>query len=287
MAFMRSIHAAVERRLRQASWPSDSTRAHVLRKIAQYTEQIGAPPLTTDYSTLDLSATDYAHNRQAIKDFLYQQQLKAIGDNHESWMFRPYVLNATENESNSAVEVPAVLWTSPLYDPTGDPAANYGALGMLVSHEFMHAFGTVNRVWLDTRDESTFTARTQRLVQQANAYAITMPNGEVRHLDGMHTLEENLADLDGIRVAYDAFLHTGAVNTNASHTGFTPAQRFFLAFANLMREKEVREHANDTHAPKEFRVNGTLSNMPEFAQAFGCKDGDPMVRPISQRVEVW
>jgi putative endopeptidase len=279
----------------------------VLRKIARYTEQIGAPPLTTDYRLLDLSPTDYAHNRQVIKDFLYQQRLNAIGETQESWMFRPYVLNATEHESNATIEVPAVLWTPPLYDVHGDPAANYGALGMLLSHEYMHAFGTVNHVWLDTRDDSAFTARTHRLVQQADAYTITTPSGDVQHLDGTRLLEENLADLEGVRVAYDAFMQiTSAQTTSAQTTSAqamsaaqpptvstssvsTPAQRFFLAFANLMREKPVptRALANDFHAPDAFRVNGPLANMPEFAHAFGCHAGDPMVRPARQRVELW
>jgi predicted metalloendopeptidase len=148
----------------------------------------------------------------------------------------------------------------------------------------------------------------QRLVQQANAYTVTTSDGDVQHLDGTRTLEENLADLGGIRVAYDAFVHAmsteqgagramlsqvGSSQAMLSHTTPsskpTPTQRFFLAFANLMREKPVKEQAfpNDSHAPEAFRVNGTLANLPAFAQAFGCKDGDPMVRPASQRVELW
>jgi putative endopeptidase len=179
---------------------------------------------------------------------------------------------------------------------------------MLISHEFMHAFGNVNHVWLDAQDESTFTARTQRLVQEANAYTITTSDDDVQHLDGKRTLEENLADLGGIRVAYDAFAHAMSTENGAGRampsqvvssqtmsppatpsSKPTPVQRFFLAFANLMREKPVKTPSfpNDFHSPEKFRVNGPLSNMPEFAHAFGCKDGDPMVRPASQRVELW
>jgi putative endopeptidase len=220
-----------------------------------------------------------------LKAFLYRQQLNAIGHATEGWMFHPWVINSTESEGNAVVEVPAVLWQPPLFDTMADPAQNYGALGVLVSHEFMHAFGYVNRAWLDPNDLAPFTARIQRLITEADAYTFPGRDGQPQHLDGKKTLEENLADLNGVRAAYNAFVYAepphALKNTNAS--------QFFLSFANLMREKRIHEapSANDWHAPERFRVNGSLANLPEFALAFGCKAGDPMVRPATQRVEIW
>jgi predicted metalloendopeptidase len=194
------------------------------------------------------------------------------------------------------------MWQPPLFDFGGDPAVNYGALGVLISHEFMHAFGNVNRAWLDPDDQPKFSARLQRLIEQGNAYTFTDKDGQVQHLDGTKTVEENLADLDGARVAYDAFVQDQRVHksratvhgTHGMHSthgpyGATPEQRFFLSFANLFRAKHVSEapSLNDSHAPERFRVNGIVANIPAFAHAFGCKDGDPMVRPVTQRVEIW
>jgi putative endopeptidase len=296
-AFVASLRAAVQRLIAQATWVDDSTRANALHKLASYTVQLGTAPRTVDYHTLHLSATDYAENRRVLKAFLYRQQLNAIGHTTEGWMFHPWVINSTESEGNAVVEVPAVLWQPPLFDTMADPAQNYGALGVLVSHEFMHAFGYINHAWLDPNDFAALTTQTQRLIAEANAYTSPGRDGQPQHLDGKKTLEENLADLNGVRAAYDAFVHTTSSHT-VSHADAlhgigtpnpTPVQQFFLAFANLMREKRIHEapSANDWHAPERFRVNGSLANLQEFAHAFGCKASDPMVRSVAQRVEIW
>lgn len=290
-AFGKILGAAVKHRIMQAKWLGDSSRVYALHKLAHYSIQVGAPPLAEDYRALALSPTDYDHNRQVLKDFLYREQLNVIGHSTEGWEFKPWVINSTEHEATGIVELSAVMWQPPLYDFDGDPAANYGALGVLISHEFMHAFGNVYHAWLNPDDQPAFSARLQKLIDQGNAYTVTDKDGHVQHLDGEKTVEENLADLDGIRVAYDAFERSGAKATAASlgaHSP-TPEQRFFLSFANLFREKRVNEtlDRNDFHAPESFRVNGILGNLPEFAQAFGCKAGDPMVRSAAQRVEIW
>lgn len=290
-AFGKTLTAAVKHRITRAKWLGDSSRANALQKLAGYSIQVGAPPLAEDYSALALSTADYAKNRQALKDFLYRQQINAIGHETEGWEFKPWVINSTEHESTKVVELSAVMWQPPLFDFGGDPAVNYGALGVLISHEFMHAFGNVNRAWLDPDDQTAFSAHLQKLIDQGNAYTFTDQDGQVQHLDGEKTVEENLADLDGIRVAYDAFELNGAKAKAVSRgaPAPTPEQRFFLSFANLFRAKRVSEapEPNDFHSPERFRVNGTLANLPEFAHAFGCKDGDAMVQSAARRVEVW
>jgi predicted metalloendopeptidase len=163
-AFGKTLTVAVKHRITQATWLSDSSRANALHKLAGYTIQIGAPPLTEDYGPLTLSATDYTKNRQALKDFLYREQLNTIGHATEGWNFKPWVINSTEHESTKVVELSAVMWQPPLFDFGGDPAVNYGALGVLISHEFMHAFGNVNRAWLDPDYQKKFSSSFQRLM---------------------------------------------------------------------------------------------------------------------------
>lgn len=310
VAFVAAIHSAIGRRIDQASWLSDSSRTRAREKLTRYTPDLGDDSLPPAYATLELSPNDYVHNQQEVKRFLYMQRLRSNVADIQAMnsKMRPYVVNAAEHEQTATLELPMVLWTPPLFDASAsaDVAENFGALGMMISHEFMHAFGTTNKSWLAPTDEAAFAARTARLVAQADAYTPVSASAAV---NGAQTLEENLADLDGVRVAYDAFMHAdhgvarvtgvaGGPHARPGTTGhsshhmdsgrdWTPEQRFFLAFANFMREKPVGIERPDAHAPKEFRVNGPLVNFPAFARAFGCKDGDPMVRPASQRVEVW
>lgn len=308
IAFVAALRAAMHDRLVHAPWASDSTRARAVQKLQNFTVQLGAPQEQEDYHALHLSSTNFEQNARTIKEFEYQRKLTLIGTQlPETWDDHPYTINAEQHLGSAWVEVPAVWWQSPVFDPDRDLANTYGTVGVIVAHEFMHGFGVVGRNaaggqvffdWIDPRDTAAFTTRTQRLAQQADSFVIKPARhgtGTLR-LDGTRTLEENLADLNGLRVAYNAFEQARHQPTHETHDrsahhvgAFTPEQRFFLAYANLWRAKPIDEawDSFNTHAPERFRVNGPLANMPEFAHAFGCKDGDPMVRPARQRAELW
>jgi putative endopeptidase len=299
LAFVASLRAALQSHLQATPFMHDSTRAYALAKVAALTVALGAPEDGPDYTTLHLSPTDYEANLQTMHSFLWQQKLAAIGrPTPEAWRAPPYEINAAEHPD--MLEIPAVLWQPPLFDATGDLATNYGGLGALIGHELLHGFGTVGRYfaanhvrfeWIFPADTAVFTQRLQRLVQQFNAFvSVAGPSkSDSVHVDGQHTLEENLADLGGLRVAYAAFQRALQEQPRKTMHGFTPEQRFFLAFANLHRLKLANgaSGSDDAHAPAQFRVNGPLANMPEFAQAFGCHAGDLMVRSPDERVDVW
>jgi putative endopeptidase len=282
----------------------DSTRAYALNKLAALSIQVGTPDSIPDYTKLALNPTDYTKNRQAIQSFKWQLQMACIGqkDKQDAWLFDAYRINAAEHNDADMLEIPSVLWQPPLFNPTGDIAANYGGIGALIGHELMHGYGTYGRYfgahhvrldWIFPPDTAAFTQRIQRLEQQFDAFLIRPGQGYLppRYVDGKQTLEEDLADVGGLRIAYDAFEQAMRGKPRTTVHGRTPDQRFFLAFANLHRSKSVlppdKVRYDDAHAPERFRVNGAVSNMPEFAKAFGCQAGDPMVRSQKDRVEIW
>jgi putative endopeptidase len=302
--FATTLRTALRAKLQHSQWMGDSTRTYALTKLAALSIQVGTPDSIPDYTKLTLSPTNYTQNRLAIQTFKWQLRVTAIGraNTQGKWLFSAYGINAAEHNETDMLEIPSVLWQFPLFDPNGDVAANYGGIGALIGHEMMHGFGTRGRYfgahqvrlnWIFPPDTAAFTDRIQRLAQQFDAFVIRPSDGTAPplHVDGKRSLEEDLADVGGLRIAYDAFMQAMRDRPRTPINGFTPEQRFFLAFANLHRSQSVLPPAqrryNDVHPPDRFRVNGAVSNMPEFAKAFGCKAGDPMVRAADQRVEIW
>jgi putative endopeptidase len=298
------LRSALDARLRASRWMGDSTRSYALEKLSALRMQVGTPDSMPDYASLTLSPTDYSQNRKAIQELRWRQHIAGIGHavSEAEWQFAAYRINAAEHNESDMLEIPAVLWQPPLFAPTGDAAENYGGIGALVGHEMMHGFGTYGRYfgahhvelnWIFPPDTAAFTQRTERLAEQFDAFVLSADSTSIDsiHVDGHRTLEEDLADLAGLQVAYDAFESATRNQPRQTIHGFTPEQRFFLAFANLHRvvltPLAMRQVRADSHAPDQFRVNGTVSNMPAFANAFGCHEGDAMVRMPSRRVEIW
>ncbi len=178
-----------------------------------------------------------------------------------------------------------------------DDAVNYGGIGAVIGHEMLHGFDDQGsqfdaqgnlRDWWSKQDRERFNARTAKLVQQFNDY---VPIDDL-HINGLLTLGENIADLGGVEVAWDAFKLTAEGAGNEARDGFTPAQRFFLSFAQTWRTQQrpqalrLQVQSNE-HAPAKLRVDGPVSNLPPFAQAFACKAGDAMLRAPAARVDIW
>jgi putative endopeptidase len=300
VALAEHLRVAMEHRIRANRWMSDSTKQQALAKLTAMTFQIGSPNAWEEYTDLTLSPTDSAINRRRIAEYEYQQQIQRIGRlaDHRGWRFPPYIVNGEYDYGANTIEVPLVLFQPPLLDVTADVASNYGAIGAIIGHEITHAFDSKGHLidafgnqfdWWTAVDAAAFQQRANLLVNEYNGFLAI----DSVHVDGKQTLAENIADLGGLLIAYDAFEQAMQGQPRLPIAGFTPEQRFFLAFANDFRTQYkanvqvIVRLGVDSHAPSRWRVNGTLANDPHFAQAFGCHVGDPMVRASTERVVIW
>jgi putative endopeptidase len=215
------------------------------------------------------------------------------------WFVVPFRVDAFYNAANNEITFPAGILQPPFFDPTADDAVNYGAIGAVIGHEMTHgfddqgrqfdAFGNL-RDWWTKADAENYNARAKLVVEQFDAYTVL---DSATHVSGKLTLGENIADLGGLKIAFLALQKALAQSGRPGPIeGYTPEQRFFLSYARVWRQitrpEALRMRLNvDPHAPLNWRVNGPLSNMPEFAAAWGCSPGDPMVRPDSLRARIW
>jgi putative endopeptidase len=193
---------------------------------------------------------------------------------------------------------PAGILQPPFYNPSADDAINYGAMGAVIGHEMTHGFDDEGRQydkdgnlkeWWTKEDAAKYTKEADKIVRQFSGYTVVDSN---THVNGKLTLGENIADFGGLTVAYAAMEKALGRAPRAKIDGFTPEQRFFLGWAQVWREQSRPEYqrtlvGTDPHSPGKWRVNGPLSNMPEFKAAWGCKDTDPMVRPAAERPRIW
>ena len=209
----------------------------------------------------------------------------------------PPTVNAYYSPPNNEIAFPAGRLQPPFFHPTFDLAANYGGIGATIGHEVSHGFDDQGRKydaegnlrdWWTSDDATRFGELASRIERQYSAYTVL----DSLHLNGKQTLGENIADIAGVSIAYEALQLALKGKPRTLIDGFTPEQRFFLGWAQARRQA-WRDQAlrltvqTGVHSPGEFRVNGPLSNMPEFAAAFGCKPGDPMVRDAAERASIW
>jgi len=295
-----NLRATLHARLEHLAWMSDSTRRTAVAKLDSMTSKIGYPDKWRDYSTLAVQEGSFLPNVLAATRFETDRQLARIDGlmDRTEWMMTPPTFNAYFNPSNDEIVFPAGILQPPLFDVSADDAVNYGAIGAVIGHEMLHAFDDNGRhfdahgdlrEWWTGADSAAFEQRADVVVAQYGGYVAI----DTMHINGRLTLPENLADIGGLRVAYDAWRLARQKNPPAEPIdGFTPEQRFFLSFANFWRTKTRPEAArmyplSDPHSPERWRVNGTLSQVEAFAKAFGCTAGDPMVQPADSRLELW
>ncbi len=295
------IEKAMERDLERLPWMDEATRRGAREKIAALGNKVGYPEIWRDYSTLEVSRESHFRNVLAAARFETKRQLDKVGKplDRTDWQMSPPTANAYYSPPMNEIVFPAGILQPPFFDRAAPEPVNYGAIGMVVGHELTHGFddqgrkydarGNLRDWWTPTAAKE-FEGRARCVVDQFGAYE---PVPGVR-LNGKLTLGENIADLGGLRLAFAAMqaARDGAGAPAAQVAGFGPEQQFFLGYAQSWcakyREEALRLRAvTDPHAPARFRVNGPLSNMPEFAAAFGCAAGTPMVRPEERRCEVW
>ncbi len=296
-----NLSVALKARLEKLEWMGEDTRRKALEKWASFTPKIGYPDKWRDWSGYETNADSYLGNMQAARAFNYRYMLNKIGKpvDKTEWGMTPQTVNAYYNATKNEIVFPAAILQAPFFDATADPALNYGGIGAVIGHEMMHGYddsgsqfaanGNFDNWWTDS-DRKAFTGRTDQLVAQFDGYE-SLPGVNVK---GKLTLGENIGDLGGLTVAYDALQMALKEDpkANVAVDGHSQDQRFFMNWATVWRrnfnEGELRVRLNtDPHAPANFRANGAPSNMPAYAKAFECKAGDAMVRADDKRVVIW
>ncbi len=290
-----NIQAALRARIQRLDWMAEATKMQALAKLDAMRTKIGYPDVWRDYSRLAVDRTSYVMNVLAARTFEFRRTIQKLGTpvDRSEWSTTPITINAFYDPTLNELVFPAAILQTPYFDPEADDAANYGNIGATIGHELTHGFDDNGRQydaegnlrdWWTADDAKAFADRAAVMVKQFDAFE-PMPG---LHVDGSLTLGENLADLGGLIVAYEAFKTASRDTANATSAD----QRFFLNYAETWRVIVRPELARarlitDEHAPAKYRVNGPLSNMPAFADAFACRPGDSMVRPAATRVILW
>jgi len=280
-------------------WMTPATRKEALAKLAKITTKIGYPKKWRDYSKLEIKRGDLVGNIERANAFESDYEVSKLGKpvTHDDWDMTPQTVNAYYNPLQNEIVFPAAILQSPFFDPTVDPAANYGAIGAVIGHETGHAFDDEGsqydgdgklRNWWQPADADEFHKRTKALVDQYSAFS----PGPGLKVNGELTLGENIGDLGGLSIAYQAWKLSLKGQASPVIDGFTGDQRFFLSFAQAWRGKARPEYLQrqvlaDPHAWNEFRVNGVVANVPAFYEAFGVKAGDKLYRDPKDRVRIW
>jgi putative endopeptidase len=293
---MDGVSAAMRLDIDVADWMAPTTKRAALIKLEAVIHHVGHPETWRDYSSLRVARGDALGNQHRGVAFTRRYDLQKIGrrlDRHE-WLMTPSAVNASYSQGRVNISLPAGILQPPFYDARRDAAFNYGAIGSFVGHELTHGFddrgrrfdanGSI-RDWWTPADSKAFDERTSCLADQYSEYVVA---GDT-HINGRLTLSENTADNGGVRLALMAYL-AGPRATASAIDGFSPEQRFFIGYAQVWCENRTPEFERflagvDTHASGRYRVNGVVSNMPEFRSAFSCRADAPMVRP--QPCRVW
>jgi putative endopeptidase len=300
LEMVRNLESVFHDRLQTLGWMSDTTKVQATGKLAAFTNKIGYPDKWRDYSTLTIKPGSFLDNQVAVRQYERRRTLARIGQpvDRTEWGMTPPTVNAYYNPSMNEIVFPAGIMQPPFFDPKADDAVNYGGMGAVIGHEMTHGFDDQGaqfdaqgnlRNWWSASDLEKFKRGTGLVSTQFDNYTVL----DSVHVNGKLTLGENLADLGGLSVSYAALEKALAQKGRPPLIdGFTPEQRFFLAWAQIWRQNITPEAQRvrintDPHSPGQWRTNGPVSNMPQFAAAFGCKPGDPMVRPDSVRPVIW
>ena len=297
-----NLRVALKARIEKLDWMGDETKQQALHKWDTFMPKIGYPDKWRDWTGLTITRANYFADVRAAEKFNRDWRMDKIGKpvDRKEWHMTPQTVNAYYNPTNNEIVFPAAILQPPFFDAGADDALNYGGIGAVIGHEMTHGYDDQGakfdadgnlKNWWTADDRKQFEARTDKLVKQFDDYVAI----DDLHVKGKQTLGENIADLGGLNVSFDALQKALAKNpaeAGKKIDGYTPNQRFFLNFARIwaraFKPEELKLRLNtDVHAPAQFRAIATPSNMPAFAQAFSCKGGDPMVRTGDGRVKIW
>ncbi|WP_053991102.1 M13 family metallopeptidase [Mangrovimonas sp. TPBH4] len=298
LELVNNLQKSLEKRITQLDWMSDSTKVKAKEKLHSITKKIGYPDVWRSYE-VDIDKTHYFENVLALNQNNYAYHLAQLNKapNRDEWYTTPSTVTAYYNPSLNEIVFPAGILQPPYFDPNVDDAVNYGGIGMVIGHEFTHAFddqgaqydkeGNVKNWWTE-EDYAKFKAKTQQIIEQYDAFTVL----DSVHLKGALTVGENTADNGGVAIAYDAFKMTAQGQDSTKIKGYTPDQRFFMSVARIWRVKTRDEYlrnyvATDPHSPPIWRVNGPLMNMTPFYEAFDLEEGDQNFKAETDRIKVW
>jgi endothelin-converting enzyme/putative endopeptidase len=296
---VKGIEDAMGQRIRGLDWMSPETKQQALTKLVSIRNKIGYPDKWRDYSSVKIVRDDFAGNVERAHQFESRRDINKIGKpvDHGEWDISAPTVDAYFNPQMNDINFPAGVLQPPLYDPKTDDAPNYGNTGGTIGHELTHGFDDEGsqfdshgnlKDWWTKEDREKFDARTKCVDDQYSSYISV----EDVHVNGKLTLGENVADLGGEILAFIAWKDANKDKHLQPIDGLTPEQRFFIGFAQWdcanERPEDLRVRAlTDPHSPSRYRINGVVVNMPNFAEAFSCKPGQPMVKPSDKVCRVW
>ncbi len=302
LEMVNNLKDALADSIKTNDWMDAPTKQEALKKLAAFAVKIGYPDRWRDYSALKIDRGPYVFNVMRSDQFEVARRLQKIGQpvDRSEWELSPPTVNAYYHPNLNEIVFPAGILQPPFFDAKADDAVNYGGIGAAIGHEMTHGFDDQGRQydaagnlrdWWTPASAKAYTERAKAIIAQYAAYE-ALPG---KHLNGELTQGENIADIGGLKIAYAAFKKAQAKHPEDAEKkidGYTPDQRFFLAWAQVwranMREQETILRLNtDPHSPSRFRVNGPVSNMPEFQKAFGLPENSPMVRPAKDRANIW
>ena len=294
-----NITLVFEDRINELEWMSDSTKLKANEKLGSFARKLGFPDEWEDFSSIIITRDSYASNAINCWKFSVNKNISKLGKpiDRKKWSMFPQIVNAYYNPLLNEIVFPAGIMQPPFFSEDYEDAVNYARMGAVIGHELTHGFddngskfSSDGRMinWWTNDDKKKFDERTQKLIDQYNSFEVL----DNVFVNGKLTLGENIADLGGLTIAYYAYMKSLEGKEKQVINGYSPEQRFFIAFAHVWKNN-IRDNAliarikSDSHSPGIYRVNGTLSNMPEFFEAFDIKEGDPMRQPKDKIARIW
>jgi len=294
-----NLQTSFENRINNLPWMSDSTKVKAKEKLHTFIKKIGFPDKWRDYSKVEINKNTYFEDLQSAAKNEFQYQLAKEGKpvDKTEWGMTPPTINAYYNPTINEIVFPAGILQFPFFDLSADDAVNYGGIGVVIGHEMTHGFDDQGaqydkdgnlKNWWSKEDNSKFKEKTTAVAKQYDGFTVL----DTLHVKGALTNGENIADMGGVAIAYDAFKLTPQGKDTIKIDGLTPDQRFFLSFAQIwqtkLKDERMRMLVNtNPHSPAMWRVNGPLMNFVPFYAAFNIKAGDKMYKSDSTRIKIW
>ena len=294
-----NLRKAFAIRINQLDWMSTATKEKALAKLAAFRPKIGYPDKWKNYDSLEISSEKYFENILNVGQWNYNYMINQLGKpvDRELWGMTPPTVNAYYNATLNEIVFPAGILQFPFFDANADDAVNYGGIGAVIGHEMSHGFddngskydadGTLRNWWTE-EDRTKFDAKTKELGKQFDGYTIQ----DTIHVNGKLTMGENIGDLGGLNVAFEAFKMTEQGKSSKKIDGFTPDQRFFLGWAQVWRGSILPQTASqliltDNHSPSQFRAIGAPVNIDAWYKAFKVKPDNKLYKKPEERIRIW